>query len=267
MPELPEVETARLTLGPLVTDRRIERLEVARPEALRSHGPPEAARIVAGRHISGVDRRGKTLLFHLGGGWTLAFHYALWGVVLVRAAAAPEVSTAAQLVLDDGRMVEFRELQLSTLNLYRTATLAEVPALAGLGPDPLDPALTLARFRERLSGRGTVRSVLTDQSRLAGIGNLWALEILFAARLRPGRAVQTLSDEQWRRLHRATRSTLRRGIRAGGEPEFIDATGQRGRFRLAVYGRGGQPCRVCGATIATGRVGGRPAFWCPRCQR
>jgi formamidopyrimidine-DNA glycosylase len=267
MPELPEVETARLTLGPLVTGRRVERLEVARPEALRSHTPAEGGRIVEGRHILGVDRRGKTLLVHLDGGWTLAFHYALWGVVLVRDAAVPDASAAAWLALDNGRKVEFRELQLSNLNLYRTATLDEVPALAGLGPDPLDPTLTLARFRERLAGRGTVRGVLTDQSRLAGIGNLWALEILFAARLRPGRPAHTLSDDQWKRWHRATRSVLRRGIRAGGEPEFIDAIGRRGRFRLAVYGRGGQPCRVCGAKIATGRVGGRPAFWCPRCQR
>ncbi|MDQ7857915.1 MAG: DNA-formamidopyrimidine glycosylase family protein [Armatimonadota bacterium] len=267
MPELPEVETARLTLGPLVTGRRIERLDVRRPEAMRSHTPAEAARVVAGRHVFGVDRRGKTLLVHLSGGWTLAFHYALWGVVLVRGAVVPDASTAALLALDDGKVVEFRELQLSNLNLYRTAALASMPALASLGPDPLDPSLTLARFRERLSGRGAIRNMLTDQSRLAGIGNLWALEVLFAAGLRPGRAVQTLSEEQWKRLHQATRSVLRRGIRAGGEPEFIDATGRRGRFRPAVYGRGGQPCRVCGTRIATGRVGGRPAFWCPKCQR
>jgi formamidopyrimidine-DNA glycosylase len=267
MPELPEVETARSTLAPLITGRRIERLEVLRPEALRTHAPAAASRIVAGRHLAGVDRRGKSLLIHLSGGWTLAFHYALWGVVLVRSRPAPDVSTAALIALDDGKVVEFRDLQLSNLNLYRTAALAKAPSLAGLGPDPLEPSLTPTRFRARLAGRGAVRNLLTDQTRLAGIGNLWALEILFAARLRPGRKAEALSNDAWRRLHRATRSTLRRGIRSGGEPEFIDAIGRRGRFRLAVYGRRGQPCRVCGTKIASGRVGGRPAFWCPRCQR
>jgi formamidopyrimidine-DNA glycosylase len=175
--------------------------------------------------------------------------------------------TAVALHLDDSRVVEFRDLQLSNLNLYRTAGIDRVPYLASLGLDPLDRAVTLGRFRELLSGRGAIRNLLTDQTRLAGIGNLWALEILFAAGLRPERKGQALSDAAWSRLYRATRSVLQRAIRAGGEPEFIDASGRQGRFRLGVYGRGGQPCRVCGTAIVEGKVGGRPAFYCRRCQR
>lgn len=267
MPELPEVETARRTLESLVVGRRITGLDVLRPQVLRSHGHAEGAQILTGRTIEALGRRGKALLFGLSDGWTLAFHFSLWGTILVQPHSVPDPVTAAVIALDDGRSIVFRELQLSNLNLYRTAEIGRAPYLGTLGADPLDPAVTRARFREALSGRGAIRNLLTDQTRLAGIGNLWALEILFAARLRPNRKAQALQAEAWGRLYRATRSVLRRAIRAGGEPEFIDAAGRKGRFRLAVYGRGGQPCRVCGTPIVAGKVGGRPAFYCRRCQR
>lgn len=267
MPELPEVETARRTLEPLISGRRIERLEVHRPPSLRSHQPAEAARLVAGRTVEGVSRRGKALLFALDGGWWLVFHFALSGVVRVTSDFSPDPLTAVALHLDNGWVIEFRELQLSNLNLYREAELERVPYLAELGPDPLDKPVTAARFRELLEGRAAIRTLLSDQRRLAGIGNLWSQEILFAAGIRPTRRAQTISSDSWGRLYRATRSVLRRGIRAGGEPDFVDAAGRKGRYRLAVYGRGGQPCRACRTPIAVGRVGGRPAYWCPRCQR
>lgn len=266
MPELPEVETARATLAPRVVGRRITGITVRRPETLRSHTPGAAARILIGQAFTDVTRRGKVLLFGLDGGWTLAFHFALWGLILVRPGPADGTRAAVVIDLDDGGRLEFCELQLSSLNLYRTADLPKVASLASLGPDPLERSVTPTRFRQRLAGRGAVRNLLTDQERLAGIGNLWALEILFAAGMRPTRTVQALTTADWGRLYRAVRSVLRRGIRAGGEPEFQDAAGRKGRFRLAVYGRGGQPCRVCGTPIRTGKVGGRPAFFCPRCQ-
>jgi len=267
VPELPEVETARRTLEPLVIGRRIAHVDVRRSEALRSHTPAEASRILVGQTITDLTRRGKALLFALDGGWTLAFHFALWGVILVKTPPSRDAQTAVTIDLHDGSGLEFRELQLSNLNLYRRADLTKVAYLASLGADPLDPAIRSRRFRELLVGRGAVRNLLTDQRRLAGIGNLWALEILFAAGMRPTRTAQGLTTREWPRLYRATRTVLRRGIRAGGEPEFLDATGRKGRFRLAVYGRAGQPCRVCGTPIRSGKVGGRPTFFCPRCQK
>jgi formamidopyrimidine-DNA glycosylase len=266
MPELPEVETARRSLEPLVVGRRISGFDVPRPAALRSHSPAAATKILKGRRIERLERRGKALLFHLDRGWTLAFHYALWGVVLVKTEVVPDAATAALIHLDDGRVIEFRELQFSNLNLYPQAAVSRVRYLSGLGPDPLDRSMTFARFRQALAGKGALRSLLTDQARLSGIGNLWALEILYAAGLRPARKAETLTNEMWRRLYRATRTVLRRGIRAGGEPESLDANGRAGRFRLAVYGRAGQPCPRCGTKIASGRVGGRPAFYCPKDQ-
>ncbi len=267
MPELPEVETARRTLEPLVVGRRIERLQVPRPEALRTHTPEAAARILTGRTITGVTRRGKALLFALSGDWTMTFHFSLWGTVLAAPSPRNDKVTAVVVGLDGGRVIEFRDLQLSNIHLYPTARLESATYLASLGVDPLDPSVTLKRFGEVLAGRGVLRTLLTDQTRLAGIGNLWANEILFAAKLRPAREAQALTNPQWKALHRATRSVLQRAIRSGGEPEFIDAAGRKGRVRLMVYGRRGQPCRVCGTKIVEGRVGGRPSFHCPRCQR
>lgn len=267
MPELPEVETARRTLEPLVAGRRIVRLEVRRPQAVRSHSPDDAARLLQGQTITGVSRRGKALLFDLGGGWTLVFHFALSGVVRVAPGAAGDALTAVVIHLDDGKVVEFRELQLSNLHLIPQAEVERIPLLASLGPDALDAALTLPRFRERLAGRGAIRNLLADQTRLAGIGNLWAQEILFASGLRPGRRAETLRGPDWERLYMAARKVLRRAVRLGGEPSFVDAGGRHGRCRLAVYDRGSEPCRVCGTGIAAGRVGGRPVYYCPKCQR
>jgi formamidopyrimidine-DNA glycosylase len=267
MPELPEVETTRRTLLPLATGRRIERFEVIKPQVLRSHTPADASRILVGRTITGLDRRGKALLWHLDGGWILTFHFALWGVVRATDQVVADSGTAAILRCERGPTVEFRELQLSGFNLYKESALGSVPFFAEMGPDPLARSLTAARFRERLMGRGAVRNLLTDQARLAGIGNLWAQEILFSAGLRPGRKAETLTGPQWEKLYRAMRSVLGRAVRAGGEPEFADVTGRPGRYRLAVYGRDGQRCRICGTTIASGRVGGRPVSYCPKCQK
>jgi formamidopyrimidine-DNA glycosylase len=267
MPELPEVETACRTLAPHVVGRRIKRVDIRRPQAVRTHTARDAQRILTGRTISALHRRGKALLFDLGGTWTMMFHFSLWGTILALDRPINDAATAVVLTLDQGRVVEFRDLQLSHLHLFASSALSSVDYLASLGPDPLDRGLTAATFRRLLAGRGAIRNLLTDQRRLAGIGNLWALEILFAAGLRPDRRAETLRDDEWTRLYRATRAVLRRGIRAGGEPEFIDADGRRGRVRLAVYGRAGRPCPRCGRPIASGRVGGRPAFYCPRDQR
>jgi len=268
VPELPEVETARRTLEPLMIGRRIAHVDVRRPEALRSHTPAEASRILVGQTFTDVARRGKALLFTLDGGWTLTFHFALWGVILVKTLPlSADAHTAVTIGLHDGSGLEFRELQPSNLNLYRRADLSKVAYLASLGPDPLDASVRLPQFRELLTGRAALRNLLTDQERLSGIGNLWALEILFTARMRPTRTAQNVTTKEWQTLFRAMRAVLRRGIRAGGEPEFLDATGRAGRFRLAVYGRAGQPCWVCGTPIRSGKVGGRPTFFCPRCQK
>ena len=120
-----------------------------------------------------------------------------------------------------------------------------------LQPDeqPLAPTTTFDVFRRALGQKGRIKAALSDQDRIAGIGNLWAHEILFDAGLRPDRSLGGLSVSEMRALYRKTRQVLRNAVEAGGEPEFQDVFGQRGRYRLMVYGRAGQACRVCGARI------------------
>lgn len=262
MPELPEVETARRSLARAVAGKTIARVAVVRPVAIRSHSPARLGQALRGVTITGVERRGKTLRVRLDGR-VLVFHYMLWGVVRYHPTAeATHEGTSLVLYFADGSCLEFRDLQLSRFYLASADADGEAGAI-----DPIAPETTFGVFRTALGVRGTVKGALSNQARIAGIGNLWAHEILFAARLRPARQMAKLSESDHRTLYRKTRQVLRSAIRAGGEPEFEDAFGRRGRSRLMVYGRDGHPCRVCGRTIRGGRLGGRPTFACPSCQR
>lgn len=268
MPELPELESTARSLRRLLPDKVIASVDVRQATSVRTHTVDEFARLATGRRIESVSRRGKTLLLSLSDGWTLLVHFKLWGIVrFSRTAVVPDAQTAVVIMFTDGSGLEFRELQLSELGLHPTEDLPRVKYLASLGVDPLSRAFTKSFFRTLLVGRGNIRAVLTDQSRIAGIGNLWAHEILHAARIRPDRQVSTLTPAEADRLYRTIRQVLQRAIAAGGEPEFVGPTGRKARWRLAVYGRGGQPCPRRDGTIRAVRLGGRPSFYCPTCQR
>ncbi len=264
MPELPEVETARRSLHRAVVGKAITRVAVLRPAAVRSHTPDGFARALRGATITDVQRRGKALRFVLDHR-VLVFRYMLWGVIRHHPVAG-DAPAGASVVLYfvDGSALEFRDLQLSRFNLLRAAAKDD-PHTEAI--EPLAPTTTLEVFRRALGPQGRVKTALSDQDRIAGIGNLWAHEILFEAGLRPDRPVSALSVAEMRMLYRKTRQVLRSAVEAGGEPDFQDVFGQRGRHRLMVYGRAGQACRVCGSKIQGGRLGGRPTFFCPSCQR
>jgi len=267
MPELPEVETVRRTLRPLL-GRTIAAVDVRAPAAVRTHRPRQFATLLVGRRLVRAERRGKALLIGITGGLVLVVHFRLWGILRFSPAEiSADKDSAVVLRLKDDGALEFRELQLSTLELYAQDDLAAVPHLAKLGLDPLAPAFTRPRFTALMAGRATIHAILTDQTRIAGIGNLWAHEILHAARLRPGRSAARLAPRERDALYRAIRSVLRRAIRAGGEPEFSDVSGRKGRAVLAVYGRAGRRCPRGDGTIVAARAGGRPSFYCPACQR
>ena len=264
MPELPEVETARRSLVRAASGKTIERAIVRRPIAVRTHTATAFARALRGAVVEDVARHGKRLWFLLGPR-VLVFHYKLWGVVRHHAQVPePDKGTALLIAFTDGTALEFRELQLSSFHLTRPGAGA---SLDDLGLEPLAPTTTFDVFRRALSPKAAVKDALCDQARIAGIGNLWAHEILFRARLRPDRRVESLTAAEARALYRMTRETLRQAVEAGGEPDFRDAFGREGRYRLAVYGRAGQPCPVCGGKIRGGRLHGRPTFFCPVCQR
>ncbi len=264
MPELPEVETARRSLLRAVVGKTIERAVVVRAVAVRTHTPQAFTRAVRGAAIADVERRGKSLRFLLGS-WVLVFHYKLWGVVrYYDTAPQPQQGTALLLLFTDGSSLEFRDLQLSSFHLVRPSRGIEADEL---GIEPLVPTTTFEVLRQALRPRAAIKDALTDQARIAGIGNLWAHEILFHAGIRPDRKVETLSETELRTLYQNTRQVLRGAIAAGGEPDFQDAYGRVGRHRLSVYNRAGQPCAVCGTKIRRGRLHGRPSFFCPSCQQ
>lgn len=268
MPELPEVESTARSLRRLLHGKVVASVDVRLATSVRTHTVGAFAQLLTGRRIEKVSRRGKTLLVTLSGGWTLVVHFKLWGIVrFSRTAVVPDAQTAVVIMFTDGSDLEFRELQLSELGLHPTGDLARVKYLASLGVEPLSRAFTKSFFRTLLAGRTTIRALLTDQSRIAGIGNLWAHEILHAARIRPDRQVSSLTPAEADRFYRTIRRVLQRAIAAGGEPEFVDPTGRKGRWRLAVYGRGGQRCPRRDGTIRAVRLGGRPSFYCPTCQR
>ncbi len=267
MPELPEVESARRSLRRVAPGKVIASVDVRSSTSVRTHSAAAFARVLKGRRIRRVDRRGKTLLVDLSDGWTLIFHFKLWGTVrFSRSAAVPDAQTAVVMFFEDGGSLEFRELQLSELGLHPTRTLSQVQYLGSLGVEPLSGAFTRARFGDLVAGRGTVRALLTDQERIAGIGNLWAHEILHSARIRPDRTSASLTAREVDGLFRTIRRVLQRAVRVGGEPEFVDAAGRKGHWRLAAYGRGGQRCPRGDGKIRETRLGGRPSFYCPTCQ-
>ncbi len=268
MPELPEVECARESLEATVVGKVIAAVDLYRPTVVRKPSPRQFASTLVGQRVRRVRRVGKALLFDLHRGWVVVFRFMLWGLLRVhRGAVAPDPRTAVVIHFRDGTRLEFRELQLSSLALYRASKLHEDAFLAKLGIDPLSAEFTVDRFRALVQTRGIVRAILTDQERLAGIGNLWAHEILHAARLRPDRRGASLTGPELTRLYHALRRVLRAAIRRCGEPEFSDARGRHGRYRLAVYDRAGQRCPRGDGIIRASRLGGRPSFFCPGCQR
>ncbi len=267
MPELPELETARKGIERAVVGNVVTAVEVFRPTVLRRTSPRRFAATLANKRVRGISRRGKALMFDLSSDWVLVFRPMLWGLLrLSRGSTVLDARTGVVLRFSSGVQLAFRELQLSTLTLYRSHEFDRDPYFVHMGNDPLSPAFTQEQFAAVCRARGTIRAILTDQKRLSGIGNLWAHEILHAARVHPGRAGASLNGPERGRLFSALRRVLRAAIRQGGEPEFFDAQGRRGRYRLAVYGRGGMRCPRGDGIIRTARAGGRPSFFCPACQ-
>src|SRR2546422_7265026 len=240
MPELPEVETARRSLQRVLRGKVIASVEVRSPAVVRTHRPRAFGIGLEGKRIERIARRGKALLFHLRDGWALIFHFKLWGTLrFFRPAVPPDPQTAVVMTFSDGSSLQFRELQLSELGLHRTSQLDRVPYLTSLGVDPLSAAFTPDRFRGMLTGSGSIKAVLTDQERIAGIGNLWAHEILHAARIRPDRPASSLTSTEVQVLYRTVRSLLRRAITAGRGAGGLGAPRPEGRPRAGGFWGGG----------------------------
>ena len=269
MPELPEVETVRRSLVPIV-GHRIDRAEVIESR-LRRPVAPNFSRRLAGRVIQAIDRRGKYLLFRLSDNEVLLCHLGMSGALLLQPAGTPlalhdhvrlHLSAQQQLTFNDPR-------RFGLLRVGREKALTE---LRNVGPDPLSDGFSVADLTRLTRGRKKpVKNLLMDQTVLAGIGNIYANEILFRAGIRPSRPARRLTRAEIARLLDATRAVLTSAIELGGSSisDYRDGDGRPGYFqlRLTVYDRAGQPCPQCGKSVRRAVHAGRSSFYCPSCQR
>jgi formamidopyrimidine-DNA glycosylase len=295
VPELPEVETIRRQLEPELVGRRIEDATILDDRLTRPEPPRSVERAVAGRRVEAVDRRGKYLLIGLEGDRTLAIHLRMTGNLLLKASGDGEVTdlmkverlggprlyesgpepnhVRARFELDDGRVMLFTDVRRfgQAVVLDRGDELEDYFA-SRLGIEPLSSELTAERLLELASGRtAPLKSFLLTQSRVAGIGNIYADEALWRAELHPLSPAGSIRLEHAERLAEGIVGALEAGLDHGGASidDYVDARGERGSMQdeFLVHTREGEPCLRCGTPIQRIVVGGRSTYFCPSCQQ
>lgn len=280
MPELPEVETVCRGLALRLEGRRLVRVEQRRPD-LRWPLPRRFAARLTGRRIERIARRAKYILLHLDGDEVLLCHLGMSGSMLVGEGTAPTLAPHDHVVLhtDDGWHVRFNDARrFGMMDLVATARLDRHKLLAGLGPEPLDPAFDGPRLAAALKGKATpIKAALLDQRVVAGLGNIYVSEALFWAGISPRRLARSVQGRRAERLAAAIKQVLEAAIAAGGSSlrDYVQTNGELGYFqhRWAVYDREGLACPDCDCGgAATGGIrrlvqSGRSTFYCARRQR
>jgi formamidopyrimidine-DNA glycosylase len=271
VPELPEVETIRSGLAPGLIGRRFERVEIRDPRLTRPEPPEAVAAELEGELVTDVRRRGKYLVFAFESDRHLLVHLRMTGSFQHPASDGADPYRRAVVTLDDGSDVAYRDVRrFGTWLLLEPGELDEY-LRKRIGGEPFDVAFTAAALGRAFERRrAPVKSALLDQRAVAGVGNIYADEALWRARIHPLRRAGDLERPELARLHRAIRRALELGIARQGATlsDYRDPAGARGRMQLElrVYGRAGEPCDRCGAPIAKTRVGGRGTWYCPECQ-
>ena len=272
VPELPEVEALADDLRARLRDRAIVRVDIAAFSALKTFDPPLSA--LHGTLVDDVTRHGKWLDIATSG-LHLVLHLSRGGWVRWRdevPALPPKPSTksplAARVVLDDGAGLDITEAGTKKrLALYVVRDPAEVPGIASLGPDPLADEFTVEVLRQILTdaGRAQIKGVLREQSTIAGIGNAYSDEVLHAARMSPFKPASSITDEELRVLYDAIRGSLGDAVERSRGLAAAELKGEK-KSRLAVHGRTGQPCPVCGDTVREVSFADSSLQYCPTCQ-
>ena len=279
MPELPEAETIRSQLAEHITGCTITRVQVTLPRIVRDHrSPREFTRLVQGRTILSVDRRGKALVFTLNHDRpaTMMIRLGMSGQLLVNNPKDERLDhTHIIFSLDDGRELRFVDVrQFGSAQAWPHHDWGKIPELAAYGPEPFSDGFTLGCFSQALKRRSTkLKAALMDQKLIAGIGNIYADEICFEARIHPERRANSLTKPQLERLYAAIPTVLRRAIKHMGtsaeDETYTDVFGNPGSFQrmLWVYRRTDQPCRVCRTPIKRSVLQNRGVHFCPKCQK
>lgn len=270
MPELPEVETIVRDLARLLPGSTIRKIEVVRPDLIEGDTPEGFAAKISGRKIRGVTRRAKNIVMDLRGD-RLLVNLGMTGRLLVARAKDEEPThLGVRLTLDKGRELRYHDVR----RFGRLWTLADDAWRAwdgGLGVEPLSDDFTAEWLRQAAArSRVAVKTWLMDQARVVGVGNIYASEALFRAKVDPRRPANTLAPDEVARVRDGVRQVLSEAIEHRGTTflDYRDASGEEGAFaaRLKVYDREGQPCGACGGTVQRIVQAGRSTFFCPSCQ-
>lgn len=274
MPELPEVETIAADLRPHLAGRTILRCDLRFPAIVRHPEPEQFIDLVAGLRIESVKRRGKYILIGLAEDRVLVVHLGMTGQLRIVEPSAPVSShTHAIFDLDDGKQLRYRDpRRFGRILLGTEADLLLARAMPRLGPEPIDPDFSADALYSALRRRkAPLKAVLLDQKALAGVGNIYADESLYRARIRPDRVAHRISRASAARLHESLRESLELAIRNRGSSvhTYRDAWGEMGgqQEQLLVYGRAGEPCFTCGRPLSSVRIAGRTTVFCRHCQR
>ena len=270
MPELPEVETIKNELAPMVTGRRIKSVEFLWAKTLLSPSVAEFESRVKGRCITELARRGKYLILRLDSGDSILVHLRMTGSFLVsKNTELPDSHTRAVIHLDDGSNMFF--IDPRKFGKFQLVRSEDVKALSKLGPEPLSASLTAESLAAQLAGHKIpIKAVLVDQEVVVGIGNMYADEALYESRIHPLRIADSLSSEEIKRLHRAIRHVLKEAIENKGASisNYFRPAGGKGtaHMEFKVAHRMGEECPACGGPIERIVVRQRGTYFCPSCQ-
>ena len=270
MPELPEVETVRRRLEPVLVGRTFEHVDIHDARLVRPHEPAEVAAELSGERVAAVERRGKYLIVRFESGRVLLVHLRMTGSFRHdRRGSLQDVPHRRAVVnLENGSDVAYRDVRRFGTWLLLEPPDVEPYLAARVGPEPLGPGFTNSFLQSRLAGRAApLKAAILEQRTVAGLGNIYADEALWRARLHPRRTAGSLTPDEIAELRRSIRAALRRGIARQGADlgDGVYASGSM-QDEFKVYGRGGEPCDRCGTIIAKTVVGGRGTSFCPTCQ-
>lgn len=272
MPELPEVEALRESLVERLVGDRFRRV-VVRERRLRRPIDRRALQRLVGAAVCGVERRAKYLRIRTDAGRSLVVHLGMSGRLVSTDDGAAEAHEHVTWTLASGRMLRYRDpRRFGLVYVVSDRTIERHPDFASLGVEPLDATFDAHHLHACAAGRrGPVKSFLMDQRVVVGVGNIYASEVLFRARVSPRRRVDTIGPARWARIADATRAVLAAAIDAGGTTirDYVGGRGAEGRFQheLAVYGRADAPCVACGHPVRRSVMAGRATYACGRCQR
>jgi len=273
MPELPEVEVIRQGLQKHMPGRHLVAVKASRKKLRLPVPMKQLKQYIVGARVTSVDRRAKYLLIRMDNGATMAIHLGMSGRLGLFTSSAPlKKHDHLRWQLDDSNELRFNDSRRfgSVQVLVPGETMED--RIPGIGPEPLGPDFTAAYLKEKAKNRKQpVKNFLMDGRIVVGIGNIYACETLFLAAIKPTKPAGRLGIRRWQKIVGAAQAVLRNAIASGGTTinDFVNASGKTGYFQLElqVYGRAGQPCKSCQASIARKVMAGRSTFFCPKCQK